>query len=118
MVEAFFGGLGKIISRHLGGGVLWLYAAGFGIILFMGGYIKFLEARLDDVKTQRDNAIAESNAKGAVVNSQGRTQARRTEAANDLQNIETAISGAPSPLDYTYSWLRDKRKSEADNTPN
>ena len=105
------------LKAFFGGGSTYFYLAVGGIIAFLWGYVQFLEARLDKVELQRDHAIAQSEARGIVVDSQTRQKARTDKAQKDLTDAETEIANSPDPLAYTYDWLRNKRRAEA-GSPN
>lgn len=115
-MEQIFGGIGKLISKHLSGGVLWSYVI-IGLVMFgMWGYIQLLESDNRHLKEDLQIAVAESSSKSANIESQSRQVQRKIKAQEEQADVENEIATNPNPVDYFFEWVRDERaNSQADN---
>lgn len=111
-MENALAAIGRFISGHLKGGVIWLYIVAGGSIVIMYGYIQFLENRIETVKLERDNAREHSASKGAVGNSVMRQAARKETADKDKSDVQEEIVNSPDPITYSFEWLLNKREAE------
>jgi len=100
------------LKAFFGGGSTYFYLLIGGLLIGMYGYINFLEARLDTVKNQRDQAVNLAKQHGTIANSQNRTAANETEAKKDAEDAKTELEDSPNPISYAYDWVRERREKQ------
>ena len=115
MIEGFFGAIGKLISRHLSGGVLWVWVLGGLSILGMVGYVNHLEHKIDDLKEDLRIERGLSQSKSALVDSQSKQKERTDNINKEAENVSNEIANAPDPINYAFEWVRQHR-AESDNS--
>lgn len=115
MIEGFFGAIGRLISRHLSGGVLWVWVIGGLSILAMFGYVNHLEHRIKNLNEDLKIERGLSSSKSAVVDSQTKQQARTNNINKEAENVSNEIANAPDPINYAFEWVRQHRK-QSDNS--
>ena len=117
-MENAFRALGAFLARHFAGGAVWLYVGGFIVTLGLIGYVQLLEGKIDRLETKLSAAQSESQSKTGTIESQSRQKQRTDKATKDLKNVEDEISRAPNPIEYSYQWLYEHRRSQSAGDPN
>lgn len=100
------------VKAFFGGGSTYFYLLIGGVFVGMYGYINFLEARLDTVKTQRDAAIQLAENHGSIADSQNRNNQAEVEAKKDADDAKDEIANSPNPIAYAYDWVRERREQQ------
>ena len=115
MIESFFSAIGKLISKHLSGGVLWVWVLGGLSILAMFGYVNYLERTIDNLNEDLKIERGVSNSKSAVVDSQTKQHARTKQINQEAENVSNEIANSPDPINYAFEWVLQHR-AKHDNT--